>query len=86
MKNIIRTILLTVLIVAVFKGVSTDQWDSSITVVIVSGILFLVTFISAKSSRGSSAYTGSDSSVYSSSNSSHSHTDCGGGDSGGGCD
>ena len=86
MKNIIRTVLLTVLIVAIFKGVSTDQWDSSITVVIVSGILFLVTFISAKSSRGSSAYTGSDSSVSSSSNSSHSHTHCSGGDSGGGCD
>ncbi|WP_024593082.1 MULTISPECIES: hypothetical protein [Pseudoalteromonas] len=85
MKNIIRTILLTVLIVAVFKGVSTEQWSSSITIVIVSGVLLLVTFISAKSSRGSSAYTGSDSSVSSSSNSSHSHTNCSGGDSGG-CD
>jgi len=85
MKNIIRTILLTVLIVAVFKGVSTGQWSSSITIVIVSGVLLLVTFISAKSSRGSSAYTGSDSSVSSSSNSSHSYTNCGG-DSGGGCD
>ncbi|MBB1328293.1 hypothetical protein H5087_02735 [Pseudoalteromonas sp. SR43-7] len=86
MKNIIRTILLTVLIVAVFKGVSTGQWSSSITIVIVSGVLLLVTFISAKSSRGSSAYTGSDSAVYSSSSSSHSHTNCSGGDSGGGCD
>ncbi|MDN3392802.1 MAG: hypothetical protein V7683_05105 [Pseudoalteromonas distincta] len=86
MKNIIRTILLTVLIVAVFKGVSTGQWSSSITIVIVSGVLLLVTFISAKSSRGSSAYTGSDSSVSSSSNSLHSHTNCSGGDSGGGCD
>ncbi|KHM49250.1 MULTISPECIES: hypothetical protein [Pseudoalteromonas] len=85
MKNIIRTILLTVLIVAVFKGVSTGQWSSSITIVIVSGVLLLVTFISAKSSRGSSAYTGSDSTASSSSNSSHSYTDCGG-DSGGGCD
>ena len=85
MKNIIRTILLTVLIVAVFKGVSTGQWSSSITIVIVSGVLLLVTFISAKSSRGSSAYTGSDSTTSSSSNSSHSYTDCGG-DSGGGCD
>ncbi|KAA1154221.1 MULTISPECIES: hypothetical protein [Pseudoalteromonas] len=85
MKNIIRTILLTVLIVAVFKGVSTGQWSSSITIVIVSGVLLLVTFISAKSSRGSSAYTGNDSTASSSSNSSHSYTDCGG-DSGGGCD
>ena len=85
MKNIIRTILLTVLIVAVFKGVSTGQWSSSITIVIVSGVLLLVTFISAKSSRGSSAYTGSDSIASSSSNSSHSYTGCGG-DSGGGCD
>ncbi|MBH0048313.1 hypothetical protein [Pseudoalteromonas sp. NZS11_1] len=86
MKNIIRTILLTVLIVAVFKGVSTGQWSSSITIVIVSGVLLLVTFISAKSSRGSSVYTGSDSPVSSSSNSAHSHTNCSGGDSGGGCD
>ncbi|MBE3675102.1 hypothetical protein [Pseudoalteromonas distincta] len=86
MKNIIRTILLTVLIVAVFKGVSTGQWSSSITIVIVSGVLLLVTFISAKSSHGSSAYTGSDSAVSSSSSSSHSHTNCSGGDSGGGCD
>ncbi|MBH0000980.1 hypothetical protein I6E72_18690 [Pseudoalteromonas sp. NSLLW24] len=86
MKNIIRTILLTVLIVAVFKVVSTGQWSSSITIVIVSGVLLLVTFISAKPSRGSSAYTGSDSSVSSSSNSSHSHTNCSGGDSGCGCD
>ncbi|WMS92880.1 hypothetical protein [Pseudoalteromonas sp. HL-AS1] len=85
MKNIIRTILLTVLIVAVFKGASTGQWSSSITIVIVSGVLLLVTFISAKSSRGSSAYTGSDSTASASSNSSHSYTDCGG-DSGGGCD
>ncbi len=86
MKNIIRTILLTVLIVTVFKGVSTGQWSSSITIVIVSGVLLLVTFISAKSSRGSSAYTGNDSTASSSSNSSHSHTNCSGGDSGGGCD
>ncbi|MEM5510951.1 hypothetical protein WNY98_18965 [Pseudoalteromonas sp. AS71] len=86
MKSIIRTILFTVLCLAIFKGVSTEQWGSSITVIILSGILLLVTFISAKSSRGSSAYTGSDSSVSSSSNPSHSHTHCSGGDSGGGCD
>ena len=85
MKSIIRTILFTVLCLAIFKGVSTEQWGSSITVIIVSGILLLVTFISAKSSRGSSAYTGSDSTASSSSNSSHSYTNCGG-DSGGGCD
>ncbi len=85
MKSIIRTILFTVLCLAIFKGVSTGQWSSSITIVIVSGVLLLVTFISAKSSRGSSAYTGSDSTASSSSNSSHSYTNCGG-DSGGGCD
>ncbi|MBQ4857729.1 hypothetical protein [Pseudoalteromonas sp. MMG007] len=83
MKNIIRTLLFTVLCLAIFKGASTGQWDSSITVVIVSGVLLLVTFISGKASRGSSPYTNNDSSVYSGSNA-HSHTDCGG-DSGG-CD
>ncbi|XQF94354.1 hypothetical protein ACOBV9_19610 (plasmid) [Pseudoalteromonas espejiana] len=51
--------------------------------VIVSGVLLLVTFISGKASRGSSTYTSSDSSIYSSNNS-HSNNDCGG-DSGG-CD
>jgi len=83
MRNIIRTLLFTVLCLAIFKGISTEQWSSSITVVIVSGVLLLVTFISGKASRGSSTYTSSDSSIYSSNNS-HSNNDCGG-DSGG-CD
>ena len=83
MKNIIRTLLFIVLCFAIFKGISTGQWGSSITIVIVSGVLLLVTFISGKASRGSSTYTYSDSSVFGS-NKSHSDNDCGG-DSGG-CD
>ncbi|GAA59353.1 hypothetical protein P20652_1214 [Pseudoalteromonas sp. BSi20652] len=63
--------------IAVLKGFSTGQWDSLITVIIVSGVLLLFTFISAKSPGRSSGFTNSGSS--------HSHTDCGG-DSGGGCD
>jgi len=83
MKNIIRTLLLTVLCLAIFKGISTGQWGSSITIAIVSGVLLLVTFIGGKASHGSSTYTSSDSSFFAN-NSSHSNNDCGG-DSGG-CD
>lgn len=83
MKNIIRTLLFTVLCLAIFKGISTEQWNSSITVVIVSGVLLLVTFINGKASRSSSTYRSNDSSIYSNNNS-HSNNDCGG-DSGG-CD
>ncbi|WP_289169676.1 hypothetical protein [uncultured Pseudoalteromonas sp.] len=83
MRNIIRTLLFTVLLLAIFKGISTGQWGSSIIVVIVSSVLLLVTFISGKASQGRSAYTSTDSSIYASNNS-HSNNDCGG-DSGG-CD
>ena len=83
MRNIIRTLLFTVLLLAIFKGISTGQWGSSIIVVIVSSVLLLVTFISGKAAQGRSTYTSTDSSIFSSNNS-HSNYDCGG-DSGG-CD
>jgi hypothetical protein len=80
MKSIFRIVLLSVLAITLFKGFSTQEWQSLIIIIAVSGFLLLTSFSTktAKSNRGSSNHT--DSSATYNDNS------CDGGDSGGGCD
>lgn len=79
MKNIFRTVLFAILAVMLFKGFSTQQWQALIIVIVGISILLLSTFVTkAKSTTGSS--------IYVSGGTSHTDSNCGGGDSGGGCD
>ncbi|WP_269435948.1 hypothetical protein [Pseudoalteromonas sp. SWXJZ94C] len=44
MKSIFRIVLLTVLAIALFKGFSTQEWQSLIIIIAVSGFLLLTSY------------------------------------------
>jgi hypothetical protein len=76
MKLIARTLLITIFSIAFFTGYSSDDWQSVMVVLIISGFLLLLSFITSKSNSGTTGYSGGAS--YSDNSCSGSDSSCGG--------
>lgn len=77
MKLIARTILITILALSLYVGYSSQDWQSIMVILIVSGFLLLLTFATTNSKQGATTYNTSTS--YSDNNCSGSDSGCGGG-------
>ena len=74
MKLIARTILITILALSLYVGYSSQDWQSIMVILIVSGFLLLLTFVTTNSKQGATTYSTS----YSDNNCSGSDSACGG--------
>lgn len=77
MKLIARTILITILALSLYVGYSSQDWQSIMVILIVSGFLLLLTFATTNSKQVATTYNTGTS--YSDNNCSGSDSGCGGG-------